>query len=79
MPTIVQASEKVVSFPNLYASPFGNDGIIPLYSSIPIESNNTNDCLPCVVCSNSVTRHQIILQQSLAFKSLNKDKIVVST
>jgi hypothetical protein len=75
MPTIVQASEKVETFPNLYASPFGNDGVIPLYSSIPIQHDSQNDCLPCVICGNSSTRHEIIYQQSLQYKSLEKDHI----
>jgi hypothetical protein len=60
MPTIAQASEPITEFPNLYMSPFGSDGIIPLYSSIPIKTTN-NSCLPCVVCGNSNTRKQIIL------------------
>ena len=79
MPSILQASEKVDSFPNLYASPFGNDGIIPLYSSIPIPNNNNGDCLPCVVCGNSKTRHEIIQQQSLAYRSLTGDRVDVVT
>ena len=61
MPTIVQASIPVTDFPNLFISPFGNDGIIPLYSSIPFTSNNTKgSCLPCVVCGNSITRNNVI-------------------
>jgi hypothetical protein len=64
MPTIEQASVPVTEFPNQYMSPFGNDGIIPLYSSIPINNNNDGSCLPCVVCGNSMIRRQIISQQA---------------
>jgi len=64
MPTIQQASVPVTEFPNLYMSPFGNDGVIPLYSSIPLNIPSDPDCLPCMVCGNSVVRRQIISHQA---------------
>jgi len=64
MPCIITASEPISSFPNLYISPYGNDGIIPLYSSIPIAYETAGECLPCVLCGNSPTRHQIISNES---------------
>ena len=70
MPTISQAATPVTDFPNLYMSLFGNDGVIPLYSSIPIDSNTSGDCLPCVVCGNSSVRQQIISQQANTNQSL---------
>jgi len=69
MPTIQQASVPVTEFPNLYMSPFGNDGVIPLYSSIPINAPSDADCLPCVVCGNSTVRRQIISQQAQNLQS----------
>jgi hypothetical protein len=69
MPTIQQASVPVTEFPNQYMSPFGNDGVIPMYSSIPINTNNDGTCLPCVVCGNSNIRRQIIAQQSQNLQS----------
>jgi len=69
MPTIQQASVPVTEFPNLYMSPFGNDGVIPLYSSIPINTPSDPDCLPCMVCGNSVVRRQVISQQSQNLQS----------
>jgi hypothetical protein len=63
MPTIAQLSEPVDVFPNLYISPYGNDGVIPLYSSVPINNFTSGDCLPCVVCGNSKTRAQILADQ----------------
>jgi len=59
MPSITTASVPVTNFANGFASPYGNDQIIPLYSSIPITSTTTN-CLPCVICGNSVSRAKII-------------------
>jgi hypothetical protein len=64
MPTIIQAIQPVTEFPNQYMSPFGSDGIIPLYSSIPINNNTNGSCLPCVVCGNSNIRRQIISSQA---------------
>lgn len=64
MPTIQQASVPVTEFPNQYMSPFGNDGVIPLYSSIPLNTLTDPDCLPCMVCGNSTIRRQIISQQA---------------
>jgi hypothetical protein len=69
MPTIQQASVPVTEFPNLYVSPFGNDGVIPLYSSVPMNTPVNSNCLPCVICGNSVTRKQIIAEQSQSVQS----------
>jgi hypothetical protein len=60
MPSIETASQPVTSFPNMYSSPYGNDGVIPLYSSIPINNLTTGECLPCVLCGNSSLRSQFI-------------------
>ena len=63
MPSITTASQPITSFPNQFISPYGNDGVIPLYSSIPIGNKTSDGCLPCVVCGNSVVREQIIAQE----------------
>jgi hypothetical protein len=52
MPSISDANTPVTSFPNEFTSPFGNDGVTPLYSAVPLKSPGTG-CLPCVVCGNS--------------------------
>ena len=65
MPSIITASKPISSFPNLFVSPYGNDGIIPLYSSIPIANQTNADCLPCVLCGNSVVRSEVISQQAI--------------
>lgn len=62
MPSITTASQQITYFPNLYISPFGNDGVIPLYSSIPIATKTTDGCLPCVLCGNSVIRGHVVSQ-----------------
>jgi hypothetical protein len=81
MPTIQQASVPVTEFPNQYMSPFGNDGVIPLYSSIPIETPIDPECLPCVVCGNSNIRREIISRQSQNLQSTlaNGIQIAVGT
>lgn len=63
MPTIQDASIKITNFPNKFASPFGNDDIVPLYSSVPLKSP-VEGCLDCVVCGSSITRYQIISNES---------------
>ena len=63
MPTIQDASIKITNFPNKFASPFGNDDIIPRYSSVPLKSP-VEGCLDCVVCGSSPTRYQIISNES---------------
>jgi hypothetical protein len=64
MPSIETASQSVTSFPNLYISPYGNDGVIQLYSSIPFSTNNSPKCLPCVMCGNSNLRENLLLSES---------------
>jgi hypothetical protein len=64
MPSIITASQPISVFPNLYISPYGNDGVIPLYSSIPISYQTSGECLPCVLCGNSVIRQQVISQEA---------------
>ena len=63
MPSITTASQPITSFPNAFISPYGNDGVIPLYSSIPIGNQTSDGCLPCVVCGNSLIREQTIAEE----------------
>lgn len=64
MPSIKSASTAVSVFPNKFVSPFGNDGVIPLYSSIPLKSGIGSGCVPCVVCGNSTQRAQVIAYEA---------------
>lgn len=59
MPSIETASTPVSFYPNEFSSPYGNDGIVPLYSSVPLKSPVAG-CLPCVVCGDSIVRNEII-------------------
>lgn len=68
MPSIVDSSTPVTYFPNLFISPFGNDGVIPLYSSIPLTNPPSGTCLPCVMCGNSTTRQQVLEQEANALQ-----------
>jgi len=63
MPSISTASISVPYYPNEYSSPYGNDEIVPLYSSVPLKSPVAG-CLPCIVCGNSIVRNQVITQSS---------------
>jgi hypothetical protein len=63
MPSIQTASTPVTSFPNEFSSPYGNDEIVPLYSSVPLKSP-VQGCLPCVVCGNSIVRNEVIADVS---------------
>ena len=83
MPSIVDASVKVTNFPNRFVSPFGDDTVAPLYSSVPIPIDVEN-CLPCVVCGNFATRNKVIQQQAERFKGylpteLSGNEVVVGT
>lgn len=75
MPTIQQASLPVTSFPNEYSSPFANDEIVPLYSSVPLKSP-IQGCLPCVVCGNSIVRQEVISNSGFSKPSFNGVNIV---
>jgi hypothetical protein len=82
MPSIVTASIPVTRFKSQFVSPFGNDGVIPLYSSIPILTAPENTaCLPCVVCGNSTTRYNILAQEATSVQSalVNSVNVAVGT
>jgi hypothetical protein len=74
MPSIQTASIPVTSFPNEFVSPWGNDEVIPLYSSVPLKTPAVG-CLPCVVCGNSSVRDQIVANAS----GLGRAKFGVNT
>jgi hypothetical protein len=61
MPSIAEASLLVTSYPKEFSSPYGNDQLVPLYSSVPLNSPVAG-CLPCLVCGTSITRHEIIAE-----------------
>lgn len=50
MPSIYDSTKKITEFPNRYSSPYGNDLVVPVYSSVPITGTAKGECLPCVVC-----------------------------
>jgi len=68
MPSIITASKPVTDFPNKFMSPFGDDVIVPLYSSVPL-FNPQNNCIPCAACGNFDTRNIIIQQQAERFQN----------
>jgi hypothetical protein len=83
MPSIIDASVAITEFPNRFVTPFKDDPVVPLYSSIPIPID-TDNCLPCVVCGNFATRNKAIQQQAERFKNyipteLSGNEIVVGS
>lgn len=64
MPNITDLTEQITFFPNLFISPFGNDGASPLYSSIPINLGNGTQCMPCSACGNATERQRLIANAS---------------
>lgn len=78
MPSIDDATKKVTSYPNLFISPFGNDGSIQLYSSIPFGSQLDSNCLPCVICGTTETRSAEINDTALEAASTGKDGVVIT-
>jgi len=71
MPTIATASIPITTYANIYVSPYGNDGVIPLYSSVPITNRTTGNCLPCVLCGNSSVRQDVIQTEAQASQTNN--------
>ena len=70
MPTISQVSVPVTEFPNRFISPFADDPIPPLYSSIPIRLANQS-CLPCAICDTSQQRAAVIQEQARKFSGFS--------
>lgn len=65
MPSIQTASVPVTLFPERFSSPFENEDLIPLYSSVPLASPVVG-CLPCAVCGTSEVRNQVITSSQIA-------------
>lgn len=77
MPSIAEVSVPVTEYPNKFISPFADDPIPPLYSSIPIRIDN-NGCMPCSICGNSNKRSSIIQQQASLFSGFaSEDEVFV--
>jgi hypothetical protein len=81
MPSIITATKEVTNFPNKFISPFGDDPIVPIYSSIPFTTGQ-NNCLPCAVCGSNSTRSNILKAQADRFANYtqtiaNPDDILV--
>ena len=84
MPSIKTASVPVKNFPYRFVSPFSDDNIIPLYSSINFINPKETSCLPCVVCGNNVVRQSVIEEQASRYKDyvpnqFNRNQIKVGS
>lgn len=79
MPSVSQSDDALNGyFPNRYISPFGNDGITPIYSSVPFSYPVSGDCLPCVVCGNNTSRDNILSQAATSVKSIEKNQVTIA-
>jgi hypothetical protein len=74
MPSITTASKQVTDFPFRYISPFKDDPVVPLYSSVPLFAPQAG-CLPCAACGNYADRKKIIAQQANRFKDYIPNEI----
>lgn len=72
MPSILTATKEVTNFPNKFISPFGDDPIVPIYSSIPFTTNQ-NNCLPCAVCGSNFERNNILKAQAEKFANYTQN------
>jgi hypothetical protein len=78
MPTIADASVAVKNYPNKFVSPYGNDGIVPLYSSMPLKSP-VEGCLDCIVCGDSIVRTESISNATQNRRDINGVTITPGT
>ena len=63
MPNITTNTELPTYFPNKFIYPFGNDSLIPIYSSIPIPNIQTS--FPAKVNGDLATRQEVLIQPTL--------------
>lgn len=69
MPSIDKAKIRLTNFPNKFISPFADEFIVPVYSSIPFEKNQ-NNCLPCALCGTYKDRQDILDEVSLKYSGI---------
>jgi len=79
MPSITTSKLDTTNFPNKFISPFGDDPVVPIYSSIPF-STGQNNCLPCAICGSNFDRQIIIKAEAERFNTIqtsNQEDILV--
>lgn len=69
MPSIADASIPVTQFPYKFVSPFSDDIVVPLYSSINFIDPQKTTCLPCVICGTIKARRDAIEEQASRYKN----------
>ena len=74
MPSIFTSIKEITNFPNKFISPFGDDPIVPIYSSVPFLTDK-NNCLPCAICGNNSVRNNILKTQAQKFSNFNQSEI----
>ena len=63
MPNVKTNTALPTYFPSRFIYPFGNDALIPIYSSIPIPNIKTN--FPGKVAGDLATRQAVLTQPTL--------------
>ena len=79
MPSITTARLETTNFPNKFISPFGDDPVVPVYSSIPFTTSQ-NNCLPCAICGSNFTRNNFLTAEAGRFNNIqtsNNEDILV--
>lgn len=78
MPTIQSISTFSRVQPNSHVSPFGNDAMVQLYSSIPLQEGKDEACLPCVLCGTVDKRIRALTIEAQRFGFPEKDNVTIS-
>jgi hypothetical protein len=73
MPSYQTGQTPPSGYPFQFTSPYGDVGIIPLYSCIPILPIVAG-CLPCVLCGNSTQRTTVLEKSTGLVGNSNSQK-----
>ena len=74
MPSIDKAKTRLTEFPNKFISPFADEFLVPVYSSIPFEKKQ-NECLPCALCGTYNERQDALDQIASQFAGFKQGPI----
>ena len=74
MPSVSKGKIRLTEFPNKFISPFADEFLVPLYSSIPFEKNQ-NNCLPCALCGNYSERQDVLDGIASEFEGIEKGEV----
>ena len=74
MPSVSKGKIRLTEFPNKFISPFADEFLVPLYSSIPF-GKNQNNCLPCALCGTYNDRQDVIDQVGSQYEGFKQGPV----